>query len=78
MDPAMTKEPDETAELLRHVAAGDEEALRQLFTRHRDRLKRVVHLRLSRRRTGRVDDSDLIQEAFLEAFTSEAESAAPD
>ena len=33
--------------------------------RHRDRLKRMVHLRLSRRLQGRVDDSDVVQEAFL-------------
>jgi hypothetical protein len=66
-DPAMASESAETAELLGHSAAGDEEVLRQLFARHRDRRERVVHLRLSRRLTGPVDDSGLIQEAFLEA-----------
>ena len=38
-----------------------------LFAAHRDRLKRMVHLRLSRRLAGRVDDSDVLQEAFIEA-----------
>ena len=55
------------SELLRLAAGGDQEALRVLFSRHRDRLKRMVHLRLSRRLAGRVDDSDVLQEAFLEA-----------
>ena len=36
---------------------GDQEALRR-FSRYRDRLKRMVSLRLSRRLAGRVDDSD--------------------
>ena len=37
--------------------------LAHLFGLHRDRLKRMVHLRLSRRLAGRVDDSDVLQEA---------------
>jgi RNA polymerase sigma-70 factor (ECF subfamily) len=41
--------------------------LRELFSRHRDRLKRMVHLRLSRRLAGRVDDSDVLQEAYFDA-----------
>ena len=52
--------------LLRDAAAGEEGAMRALFSRHRDRLKRMVHLRLSRRLAGRVDDSDVLQEACLE------------
>src|ERR1700678_4392051 len=54
------------SEPLQRAAAGDEEALRTLFTAHRDRLKRMVHLRLSRRLASRVDDSDVLQEAFVE------------
>lgn len=53
-------------ETVRRAAAGDQEALRLLFEAHRDRLKRMVQLRLSRRLAGRVDDSDVLQEAFLE------------
>jgi RNA polymerase sigma-70 factor (ECF subfamily) len=56
----------EDSDLLPRAAAGDQEALRQLFSHYRDRLKRMVHLRLSRRLQGRVDDSDVIQEAYLE------------
>ena len=62
----MTGESDEVSGLIRRAAAGEEAALRELFSRHRDRLKRMVHLRLSRRLAGRVDDSDVIQEAYLE------------
>ena len=57
----------EDREQLRRAADGDDEALRALFEAHRDRLKRMVHLRLSRRLAGRVDDSDVLQEACLEA-----------
>jgi RNA polymerase sigma-70 factor, ECF subfamily len=66
MSVIMTDESGEVSDLLGHAAGGDQEALRQLFARYRDRLKRMVHLRLSRRLSGRVDDSDVIQEAFLE------------
>ena len=63
----MTSESDEASGLLQRAAAGDAEALRELFSRYRDRLKRMVHLRLSRRLSGRVDDSDVLQEAYLDA-----------
>jgi RNA polymerase sigma-70 factor (ECF subfamily) len=67
MGAAMTGESDEASGLIRRAAAGEEGPLRELFSRHRDRLKRMVHLRLSRRLSGRVDDSDVLQEAFAEA-----------
>jgi RNA polymerase sigma-70 factor, ECF subfamily len=38
-----------------------------LLDHHRQRLRRMVALRLDRRLQGRVDASDVIQEAFLEA-----------
>ena len=63
----MTGESDEVSGLIRRAAVGEEAALRELFSRHRDRLKRMVHLRLSRRLAGRVDDSDVLQEAHFEA-----------
>ena len=56
----------EGSELLHRVASGEQEAARILFSQYRDRLKRMVHLRLSRRLSGRVDDSDVLQEAFIE------------
>jgi RNA polymerase sigma-70 factor (ECF subfamily) len=66
MGAVMTDESGEVSDLLQRAAAGDAEALRQLFSRYRDRLKRMVHLRLSRRLSGRVDDSDVVQEAYLD------------
>jgi RNA polymerase sigma-70 factor (ECF subfamily) len=40
---------------------------------HRDRLKRVVALRLDERLRGRLDPSDVIQDAFLEATSRRPE-----
>jgi RNA polymerase sigma-70 factor (ECF subfamily) len=60
-------DPGELARLLQQAAAGDQQAISVLFSAYRERLKRMVHLRLSRRLQGRVDDSDVLQEAFLEA-----------
>jgi RNA polymerase sigma-70 factor, ECF subfamily len=67
MDLAMADESSEIATLLQRAAGGDEPAQQELFSRYRDRLKRMVHLRLSRRLQGRVDDSDVVQEALLDA-----------
>ncbi len=63
----MSGDASEVSDLLQRAAARDEQAFQELFTRYRDRLKRMVHLRLSRRLQGRVDDSDVVQEAYLEA-----------
>ncbi|MCI0681756.1 MAG: sigma-70 family RNA polymerase sigma factor [Gemmataceae bacterium] len=57
---------DGLTRLLHDAAAGDEAAARELFALHRDRLKRMVHLRLSRRLQRRVDDSDVVQEALID------------
>jgi len=63
----MREESGELDELLRGAAAGDEQALAGLFERYRSRLKKMVRLRLNRRLQGRVDDSDILQDACLEA-----------
>ena len=44
----------------------DAESLTALFLRHRDRLRQMVRLRLDRRLLGRVDPSDVLQEAYLD------------
>jgi hypothetical protein len=67
MDESMAKEASEVLEQIRRAAAGDQDAARALFSAYRDRLKRMVHLRLSRRLSGRIDDSGVIQEAYLES-----------
>ena len=43
------------------------EPLGDLLETHRDRLRRMVRLRLDRRLQGRIDASDVIQDAFAEA-----------
>ena len=42
-------------------------ALANLFAEHRGRLRRMVEMRLDNRVTGRVDPSDVLQEAYLDA-----------
>src|ERR1700739_743081 len=68
MSAVMTDDSGDVSDLLRRAAAGEEAASQELFSRYRDRLKRMVHLRLSRRLHGRVDDSDVLQEAYAEVF----------
>ena len=55
--------------LLDLASAGDQEATRKLLERHRDRLRRMVALRLDRRLAPRVDASNIVQEALAEAAT---------
>jgi RNA polymerase sigma-70 factor (ECF subfamily) len=58
---------DTDAALVVRAANGDAASLGFLLDRDRDRLKRMVALRLDRRLQGRVDPSDVVQEAQLEA-----------
>jgi RNA polymerase sigma-70 factor (ECF subfamily) len=60
-------EPGNLPELLAQAAGGDQTALNQLFSCYRKRLKQMIRLRLNRRLQGRVDDSDVLQNAYLEA-----------
>jgi RNA polymerase sigma-70 factor (ECF subfamily) len=53
--------------LLERARAGDSAALNELFARHRERLCRMVELRLDRRLRARVDASDVVQEAYVDA-----------
>ena len=52
--------------LLRRAIAGDGAALGELFARHRERLRQMVRLRLDKRLLGRLDPSDVLQEAYLD------------
>src|SRR5262245_39154193 len=64
--PLMTDAQDNTPDLIARAIAGDESALADLFERHRARLRQMVRLRLDRRLLGRVDPSDVLQEAYLD------------
>jgi RNA polymerase sigma-70 factor (ECF subfamily) len=59
-------EPD-TEELLDAAATGDASARGRLLDRHRQRLRRMVAVRLDRRLNARLDPSDLVQETLTEA-----------
>ena len=62
-----TSGPDDTDLLLRDAARGDEAAVRRLLDRYRERLRRMVSLRLDSRVSARVDASDVVQEALFDA-----------
>jgi RNA polymerase sigma-70 factor (ECF subfamily) len=62
----MMNEPQRAGEHADPASPADVEALTALFVRHHDRLRRMVRLRLDRRLLGRVDPSDVLQEAYLD------------
>ena len=62
----MRDEPASVDDLVRRAGGGEEQALAELFAHYRERLRRMVHLRLDRRLQGRVDPSDVLQEAYLD------------
>jgi RNA polymerase sigma-70 factor (ECF subfamily) len=62
----MTHNDPNPDDLIRRASSGDQEALAQVFALHRDRLRQMVRLRLDRRLQGRLDPSDVLQEAYLD------------
>jgi RNA polymerase sigma-70 factor, ECF subfamily len=62
MDPTSSGSTD----LLERLRAGDKRALAELFEGYRDRLRRMVELRMDPRLRARLDASDVLQEAYLE------------
>jgi RNA polymerase sigma-70 factor (ECF subfamily) len=69
----MTDQAHELTDLLHRAAQGEDAALTALFSQFRQRLKRMVRLRLNDRLRGRVDPSDVVQEAYLEVSRRLAE-----
>ncbi len=61
-----TNDPEIDA-LLQAAARGNDSALRDLLARHRLRLRRMVAVRLDNRLSARVDPSDIVQEALVDA-----------
>jgi len=59
-------EPD-TEELLNRAGKGDRLARDQLWQQQRERLRKMVAVRLDRHLAARIDPSDVVQEAILEA-----------
>ena len=63
----MSDNASDSAALINRATAGDEQALAALFTKHRDRLRRMLDFRMDQRLRGRIDPSDVLQEAMLVA-----------
>jgi RNA polymerase sigma-70 factor (ECF subfamily) len=59
----------ETRQVLERALHGDSAGWGELLAQHRERLRRMVAVRMDRRLQGRIDASDVIQEAYLEAWT---------
>jgi RNA polymerase sigma-70 factor (ECF subfamily) len=74
MDPTQS----EVTHLIDRLRAGDRHALAELFHSYRDRLRRMVELRMDARLKTRLDASDVLQDAYLdlagdlEAYRAEA------
>jgi RNA polymerase sigma-70 factor (ECF subfamily) len=67
MDQAKPNSCD-TERLLKQAQGGDGQAFENLFARHRAYLRKVVAVRLDPRIQPRLDPSDVVQEAQLDAF----------
>src|SRR3954470_2942592 len=63
----MPTENEQTEELMDRAARGDDGARQALLQRYRDRLRRMMTGRLDARLRARMDPSDVVQEALLEA-----------
>ena len=63
----MTPRHPDTDELVLRSAGGDDAARQALLVRHRDRLRKMIGVRLDRRLLGRLDPSDVVQEVLIEA-----------
>src|SRR5262249_39442765 len=64
----MSPDSTETRTLLTQACAGDRHAVEHLFTRHAADLHQFVSLRLGTELRARIDPSDVVQEAQLDAF----------
>jgi RNA polymerase sigma-70 factor, ECF subfamily len=58
---------EDTTELILRAVQGDAAASRDLFSRHRERLRRMITLRIDGPLRRRLDASDILQEVYLEA-----------
>src|SRR4051812_13149299 len=65
---AETSADSETNRLIEAASRGNQSAWFEILDRHRERLRRMVVLRMDRRLQGRVDASDIIQDACVDAI----------
>ncbi len=66
-DRAQSDDDADSGRRTKKASSGDRAAWGAVLAQHRERLRRMVALRLDRRLQGRVDPSDVIQDAYLEA-----------
>src|SRR5262245_6348191 len=64
----ITPDSAETCRLLEQVQVGDRSAFQRLFARYRPYLHRIAEARLDPKVLARVDPSDVVQEAQMEAY----------
>jgi RNA polymerase sigma-70 factor, ECF subfamily len=57
-----------TEVLIHRISGGDRQALPELFTRQRRRLRRMVRLRLDQRLQGRVDPEEVLDEVYRDVL----------
>jgi RNA polymerase sigma-70 factor (ECF subfamily) len=57
----------DSVDLIERARAGDRDAQNEIFARHRERLRRMVEMRLDTRLQARIDASDVVQDAYVEA-----------
>jgi RNA polymerase sigma-70 factor (ECF subfamily) len=69
MESRQDQDASDVMALRERARVGDAQALDEIFSRHRERLRRMVEIRLDRRLQARVDASDVIQEAYVEIVT---------
>lgn len=65
---AISPNDSSNSQLLSRARHGDQKAIGQLLEKYRGRLRRVIRLRLDRRLQARLDPSDILQEAYLDAL----------
>jgi RNA polymerase sigma-70 factor (ECF subfamily) len=68
--------PSDEPDLLRRAREGDQQALATLFAHYRSRLGKLVRLRMDNRLAGRIDTSDVLQDAYLDVARRFPEYAA--
>jgi RNA polymerase sigma-70 factor (ECF subfamily) len=66
MGTLMENNSADSVDLIERARAGDRAALGALLARHRERLRRMVEMRLDTRLQARLDASDVVQEAYVE------------